>query len=208
MQSIWKTKQGIAIFIDRDFIESYTITLSNNYDPDFSLTSAYYGQAALPFLVGVIVGIANLSLWKSIPLIMIGGLVSIIQSFFKKDIFTFFLRMAFSFFTFLTKGWGFIAVPIIISIVQKDVKCVLAFLIAFVLLTIAYWVIGSVSKKHSMSKYGFTSENALDVWDYECLRTVYSVARSNGTYRMRFIDFVDQYRYYIQNYAPMNTHKE
>lgn len=198
MKSIWTTTQGIAVFIDHDFIESYTVTLSSNYDPDFSLTSAYYGQAALPFLMGVIAGIANLSIWESIALIMIGGLVSIIQSFFKKDIVTFFLRMAFSFFTFLTKGWGFFVVPIIISIVRKNAKCVLSFLIAFFILTIAYWVIGSFSKKHSMSKYKFKSENALDVWDYECLRTTYSVARSNGRYRLRFTDFVNQYRYYIQ----------
>lgn len=208
MQSIWKTNQGIAVFIDRDFIESYTVTLSNNYDPDFSLTSAYYGQAALPFFMGVVAGILNLSLWKSINLIMICGLVSIIQSFFKKDIVTFFLRMVFSFFTFLTKGWGFFAVPIIISIAHKNFNCVLSFLIAVFILTIAYYIIGSISKKHSMSKYGFTSENALDVWDYECLRTTYAVARSNGRYRLRFTDFVNQYRYHIQEYAPINNIKE
>lgn len=208
MKSIWKTTQGIAVFIDRDFIESYTTTLSNNYDPDFSLTSAYYGQAALPFFMGVIAGIANLSLWDSIILIMIGGLISIIQSFFKKGVVAFFLRTVFSFFTFLTKGWGFFVVQIVISIVHKNFNCVLSFLIAFFLLTIAYYIIGSISKKHSMSKYGFTSENALDVWDYECLRKTYSVARSNRTYQRRFTDFVNQYRYYIQEYAPMNNIKE
>lgn len=202
MNNLWRTKQGIAVFINEDFIEGYTVTLSNNYDPDFSLTSAYYGQAALPFVLGIIAGIFNLSLWQSVGLIMIGGIVSIIQNFFKKGIVTFLLRMVFSLFTFITRGLGFFAVPIIISIIHRNAICALSFFIAIFALTIVYWIFGAISKSHSMSKYGFTRENALDVWDYECLRTTYSVAISNGIWRRSFVDFVDYYRYYIQVYLP------